>query len=564
MKRLFILIVYLLAATKVEAAGLAVYTGVLRYTNSSRVTLMRLFVIPKVHGPAPDIHMNLYLGGFDSNEMIPTYFDAVEVESDGSYVVSDKRNQYEGSPFKVPTLFLKKRVDGGLEGDLVSIENGIAANIDVIPGWSIREDMTQGKTLSSAFEGEYMASCHGYSPSRVVQLLELIATRFDMKDMAMVPGSDLTIKSVNYLGAMSCAPSMYPGATETNCGSFDRGNFDHYNNRLNLHLALNWQYSCQVSAEGDLDCEGPRRESCEFMRFKPPSASGLDVIGHPPTHVLSPVQSSASNIETSVGPCAELDGVSFGLLRHATTGLYQRVRLEARAREGSFNQEKGCQLIGAIKQHFNKFDDETIPPLTHVLSESWFVPSKGQGAIGASRVGGDAHITLERGDGYWKGLWYSSLFGYVGEVMFTKNPAIFPELALDQYVPSISGIFKQRPDHNISIERTISISGYPDTSDTSSFDPIRQVKLSGNLETTALDPNDDQGMSTLGGLEVITYNYFNGIATFLSPSAYYYMRVGWDKLDTKIITRRWGGNYMPVSWSWDFVRAYSPLTEPPK
>lgn len=520
-------------------------------------------MIPKVHSEIPDFHMNLYFGGFTTDEVVPTYFDSATIQSDGTYVISDRRNQNEGSPFRVPTLFIKKNTGGGFEGDLVSVENGIAGKIEVIPGWSINDEMIKDKFISPSFKGEYMATCRGYSPSRVTELLELVPTRFDMRDMALIPGSDLTIKAVNYLGALSCAPSMYPGATSTACGAFDRGNYDHYSNRLNLHLAMNWQYSCQVSREGDLMCEGPRRETCEFLKIQP-SPESIDLKGKSPEHHLSPLQPLPTSIETGTGLCADIDGTTFGLLRHASTGLYQRVRLEARAQELDIGSEKGCQLIGSIKQHFNKIDDEMIPPLTHVLSESWIVPSKGHGSIGASRVGGDAHLILEKVDGRWRGIWYSSLFGYVGEVTFTKNPAEFPALEPKDYVPSISGVFFQNPQHDISVTRKLSISGYPDTSDSSSFDPIRQTRMSGNLETTALDPNDEPGMSTINGLDLITYDYFSGIATLLSPSAYYFMRVSWDKLDTKVITKKWGSNYMPVSWTWDFVRWTDTVSEPEK
>jgi hypothetical protein len=465
--------------------------------------------------------------------------------------------------FAVPTIFIKKTADGGFEGDYVSIEDGIAGKLTVIPGWSLRDDMLKDKLVTPSFEGSYMAACSGYSASHVTELLELVPTRFEMKDMVQVPGADTTIKAVNYLGALSCAPSMYPDATETNCGSFDRGNFDHYKNRLNLHISLNWQYVCEVTPTGDLICEGPRRHSCEFSRFnRSADLPALDLKGTPSIHHLPPINHSETTVHTSTGPCAELDGVSFGLLRHGISGLYQRIRLEARTIEGQVGGQPGCQLVGSIKQHFNKIDDETIPPLTHVLSESWISPSEGEGNIGASRVGGDAHLLIKRINGNWQGDWYSALFGYVGEVILTKDPSQLPTLEESQYVPAIGGVFTQSPTNGINIRRVISISGYPDTSDTSSFDPIRQVRMSGILETTALDHNDDYGMSTLNSLDTISYNYFTGQASFVSPSAYYYVKVGWDKLVAKIITRKWGGNYMPPSWRWDFIRGEVTITNP--
>lgn len=558
----FILFLTIWISTALSAAEPEVYTGVLAYSNSSRVMLTRLFVIPKVHSSIPDFHVNHYLGGFNSNEVIPTYYDNASLQSDGSYVLTDKRSQYEGPTLRVPTLFIKKTADGGFEGDYVSIEDGIAGKLTLIPGWSLSDDMLKEKQVSPAFEGSYMAACTGYSANHITELLELVPTRFEMKDMVQVPGADTTIKAINYLGALSCAPSMYPDATETNCGSFDRGNFDHYKNRLNLHISLNWQYICQVTPIGDMVCEGPRRQSCEFTRFKKDSELGLaDLKGSPPNHHLPPIKATESTIPTSSSPCGELEGVTFGILRHATTGLYQRVKLEARAIEGQVGLQPGCQLVGSIRQHFNKIDDETIPPLTHVLSESWIAPFQGIGNIGASRVGGDAHLILNRVDGDWTGAWYSTLFGYVGEVVFTKDPRRLPDLEPNQYVPAIAGVFTQSPTHDIRIKRVVSISGYPDTSDTSSFDPIRQVRMSGILETTALDSNDDYGMSTINGIDTITYNYFSGQATFMSPSAYYFMQVGWEKLSTKIITRKWGGNYMPQSWTWDFIRGESTIKE---
>jgi hypothetical protein len=72
MKHLFWSIA-LLISSMAQAEEADVYTGVLAYTNSSRVMLCRLFVIPKGDSDIPDFHLNHYLGGFHSNEVVPTY-----------------------------------------------------------------------------------------------------------------------------------------------------------------------------------------------------------------------------------------------------------------------------------------------------------------------------------------------------------------------------------------------------------------------------------------------------------------------------------------------------------
>ena len=541
------------------AAQPDVYTGVLTYANTSRVMLTRIFLIPRSDSNIPDIHMNQYLGGFDSNEVTPTYFDRVSLQSDGTYVLSDKRSQDDNVPSRVPTIFLKKTAAGGFEGDYISIEDGIAGTVSLVKGWSIPDEMTKGKKISPSLEGDYMANCSGFQNSKVVQVMELVATRFESKDMALIPGADTTIKAVNYLGALSCAPSKFPNSVETSCGAFDRGNFDHYKNQLNLHVALNWQYSCEITDDGDLNCQGPKRETCEFLRFRNERDHPLDVVGSAPTFSLPLANPTSVEEEPATAPvspidCSGLNGVTSGILRHGLTGLYQRVKLEARAVESQSNGEQGCQLVGSIRQYFDKADERTIFPLTHVLSTSWFSPTTGVGRIGASRVGGDAQIILSRVGNEWRGHWFSRLFGYVGEVVFSKSPSLIEPKGEDEYVRSLSGVFTQQPQHGIDVKRVVSIIGYPDTSDTNSFDPVRQIKLSGNLETTAYDGNGDPGMQTTAGLDSITYNYFTGVATFIGPSAYYYAKMGPLGLVVKVIIKRWGGNYMPVTWTWDFVR----------
>ena len=240
------------------------------------------------------------------------------------------------------------------------------------------------------------------------------------------------------------------------------------------------------------------------------------------------------------------------MLRHATTGLFQRVILETRTLETTLNGVKACQFMGVLKLMFNAQDYPDVPAMSHVLGDSWYIPSTGLGRLSSPMVG-DAQVYFWRDGTKWRGNWYSKIYGYIGEL--TLGQSELPT-SLDEtiFVPSFTGIYNQSPQHNIRVERKLVVNAFGDTSDSHSFDASRQFKTSGSMETRVVDPNGEPGMDVFATLDTVTYNYFTGKVTFVGPNHYFKGTVKPNRLIVKTMTKKYGADYMPSSWTWDFLR----------
>ena len=542
-----------------------VYTGALHSTGSERSMLARMFVIPGGNNGPFEAHLILYHAGFDNREYVPIIFDKVDRQEDGSYLLTSTRMTGGGMPMRHPVVEISVPGDEVIEGIFDSGVQTRAGVLSLVKGWALAPNALAGRRVVPAFEGRYFGDCLGGPRSDMLTGLELFSTRSQLEDIAVMPATDTAVEANIYKGGTVCRdPDGFGHDKDLSCSGFWSGHYDLYTGKLNLFITPAWKWSCDFDEVNEvLTCDTPRfGRQCELYRLRDRQATPPDAVGKEPFGLgdTNPQMAQIKSVlrkkvpkpeaEPAKNSCADLRRKIPGLLNHNYTGLYQRVALDLVVLE---SKPGICKISGMIAQYFNKGVNYSNIPITHVIETMLYDLKEDVLRISSGPMG-DAVMILQRDGFNFSGYWYSRLFGLVGRVEFGEGIS-YSEIPEDSFVPSISGRYESPPQNNVRVQRSLNLAANTDGGDTRSFNPIRQLPITGLLKTEVISP-DGLGYGLQAAQEVrrLIYDYFTGRVTFQTGSAEFYGPVLRRGLDLRMVTTNDGARFIPFGVHWDYPR----------
>ena len=544
------------------------FTGVLKYKDEARVTLARIWLLRSTlqHGPSggkvPIVAaiVKLYLGGFDSKETFPLYYDSIKYDPlIGEIIFSESDLQRHDIKLRAPLLRMQFNADhSSLEGDWISPDEGPAGTLSVRRGWNLDKSILNGNTVTPSIRGHYIGSCLGQFSSRVLGGIEIVSRRSGFHEVMRKPGIDSSTRAVDYLGGSYCN-DPYKSEALISCGGFIGGNFNHYKQDLSLTFGGSWNWSCKHDDKTQsLSCSSPRYRRCE-LDIIGSDESALDQEGSIPKYQLpssflttsaeeQTIDRSAEKKTLGLNDCRKWNGKNKGILRHFNSGKYHHTFIQVTAlpidNTSPASNPSGavgapiCRLVGFLHFGFGVLMDQGMESI-HMAFDTVLHVNQDYITFEAGPQS-DMLVKLDLTGSVIKGIWFSKIYGPVGQVVFRPDLDL-SQLKGEDYVPELEGIYSQEKQKEKKLVRRLEVFSQRYAGEEMSFDPSRQISFVGSMKTLlheSIDIPDGYMLprSTVASLRQANYDYHTGELTLIAGSHLYHGDVFSDHLELRDMT----------------------------
>ena len=359
--------------------------------------------------------LSLYFGGFDSDEYISYHYDEVELNLLSGTLVFSQGDQ----DLTIETVVFQK------ESIVASVRSATGGNIGTL-NLTVDNSGHLGKSnFVTPLAGEYSGVCDGRQSYLNIQ------TYRSTSDTVRIGNPFGAYKVNGQFGATifdlcrSSKPCVVNQITD--------GSFNFFSGQLTLHGSKKTE-QCNVDRQGNIQCG-----SCKYRKHP------IEIINTKVWPFAKPFD-SISKYQTE-SPAYLKKGVFQGYLFHERRKIYQRMALNILSyQKGRGNQYTISSVANLFFGDFNsseiltyRFHDKPVN-----LLDNTFVLERTNSDV-------DAILKITSiGKNYLKGIWYSILFGRVGEFYVAKNSA--PEIISKYpFMNTISGNFNS-PNFKLDLD----------------------------------------------------------------------------------------------------------------
>jgi len=391
------------------------YVGVLEHETLQKEQLAKLDLISskdannnlKIQGI-----LTLHFGDFRSSEYVTYHYDKVVFDAINSTLTFDQENQEI-------TITTVKFNSTTFVGNVRSNTNGFVGKL------TLNKSLTAAPTLPliEPLWGEYKGNCHGIDQYLQVQT-------FRSKDDTHRAGNPFASYQISAQIAdpdeVICGNSGSEFDPTPRCvkGIYNSGSYDFFRDELLLSGSTGRTLSCSVQQNG-ITCD-----QCKMTRISKETAAPRALSWPKNVDAFPLARIPAGNI----GP---ISGEYYGYVFHEYLNQYQAAKVSIVSFQDP-SAPSGSLRISAVANLFfgdfkssevltYRFDERNFP----ILSQE-FVLSQPEADVDALlKVVSFAKDTI-------KGVWYSQLFGRVGEFILVKDqaPSLDPSASL---MPALKG-----------------------------------------------------------------------------------------------------------------------------
>lgn len=454
----------------------APYVGVLQNKLIDQEQLARLdFIVSRQEGNELRLMavLKLFFGAFESREYVSYRFDDVRYNLLSGQLVFDR-------PDQDATLVVTRFADGTLSGQLRSASAGDVGTLTL--GHS--DAAVSTRPLIQPVWGEYRGFCHGAN-----QRLQIQTSR----SSRILVGAGDPFAAYTLTAQLAVDGADVCIGTGSSCVSYtyNSGTYDFHKGELALFGRAD-QLSCRATATG-LSCTN----GCDFKRSSNEAATGTrHSVAR--TRAFWPKAPEPARDEPAAPAPATIQGEYRGYVHHELLGKYQAASLNIvsfQDPQGGGGNQLRLSAVGTL--FFGPHGSPESLPYRFV--EKSFGLTTPQVVFENAAAGIDAVIQVTSfADGEIKGIWYSQIYGRVGEFSMQKDG--LPSL------PANAQVFETIRGYYESPEWTLTLQAAR-TGEVGTFDPFCPLDFKGYMQMPMITAN----IEIAGG----SYDFYTGKMTLL-------------------------------------------------
>lgn len=441
-----------------------VYSGTVHNNKSNQDIRMRLFFLqqPKLGQAAPSTSVfgMLYFGAEGTHEYVSLYYDPINVNQANREIMLFRDDDARSR--RLPTISLKFNEDlSELKGVMVSQTESVVGPIALKNGW----DFGAGSYIDE-IGGIYDASdCKRTDgASMKFEEIEILPSRLHQEKLA----PEGMFGETNYVGNGLCNRLGH-----VNCLSFSSGSYNFIQGRVDLHQGtIDWV--CKRLASDDMECRNSIMKTCRIKRTHRLQAPTFQPVSNPSFEKFSWQNSVAA---TGTQDCSRWEGDFRGIMTHRLAGRQQYVDVRLNSfHSGTADGVNKCIITGSAKLYFavkgSKYSALTFPIINIEMNAA------NDAMVFHSDAYSDLALQLSIGaDNTMTGVWYSRLFGLVGNFNARKDEQLFESIDASRTIYSFEGIYTNAESKIFQLDLRAIEAGF----DKSSHDPFVQLKVQGNM-----------------------------------------------------------------------------------
>lgn len=389
------------------------YSGIFRHEGIKRDQLAKLdLILSREDGNTYLMKaiLTLQFGDFRSGEYVAYHFDNVKYYLLTGTFVFDQADQ-------PVTLVGKLASTGEFTGDFRSIYAGETGKLRLRIDGAVVPELP----LIEPVWGEYRGRCRSKVASGSVDTVLQLHTYRSTEGAGQVGNPFRSYKVKGFLGERSANGCLGGKADYCVWGNVHSGAYNFFENRLYVYNNYR-NLSCTPRPDG-LDCDG-----CDFLRRVSGETAEPRALT-PPATASGFHEAKAEGKSVVSGAIDSIQGMYRGYLHHEYLDRYQPARLSVLTFQDGSPEKPKLRLSAAATLYFGGFGSpESIS--YRFAERSYPMPLEvTQFLFDNADPSADVDAILEVttiGDGVVKGIWFSRLFGKVGDFALRKDapPAI--------------------------------------------------------------------------------------------------------------------------------------------
>ncbi len=473
---LALLITCVSATTAIGAPSFGRFSGTLQHAALGQQQLAKLdFVVSRQDSRELRLVgiLSVYFGDFSSTEYVTYHFDDVRYDLLNGTLIFDQ-------PDQDVTLVVRSFNGSRIEGELRSAVAGDIGRLTLNQGEAAHSTLP----LIQPVWGEYRGICRGISTR-----LQIQTTR--SSEGASGGGSPFGTYDITAQRAED-DPSGCLGTT-TSCvwNVYDSGSYDFHAGRLSLYGQAN-DLDCSVATDG-LTCN-----DCELRRWSREAVTATDH-GTPRQVASWPRAPEPGRDGTAVEtPVEGIQGEYVGYVHHERLDVFQPASVNIVTFQdsdpGSGTRQLRMSAVGTL--YFGPY--RSAESIAYRFDEQTYNLLSPQ--VVFQRVGSDVDAIVQvtsLANGEIKGVWYSLLFGRVGEFIMRKSGA--PEL------PSGAKVFEPVAARYDGPDWVLGLRVARESASDGSANPFSPLNFKGYMRMPQITPN----LPIAGG----SYDFYTGKMT---------------------------------------------------
>lgn len=383
------------------------FSGVFRHEKHRRDQLAKLdFILSREEGNTLVLKavLTLHFGDFRSAEYVSYHFDSVKLNVTTGTFIFDQADQ----PI---TLIGKLTGPSEFVGEFRSVHSDGAGTLRLNSDHPVTPELP----LMEPVWGEYRGKCRSKISGENVETVLQLHTYRSKEGAGQVGNSFRSYKVKGFLGEKT-EKGCLGGAGGNLCiwGNVRSASYNFFENQLFVYNSYR-NLSCSPQPEG-LKCDG-----CDFLKRASPETAE--------PRMMAPVASVSAFQETKpvgnpalAGSVASLQGSYRGYVHHEYLDIYQPAQLSVLTYQDPSGTAVELRMSAVGTLYFGGFDSPEA--IAYRFQTRSYVLQSSQFVFDNSEPSSDTDAILQvttLGNGVVRGVWFSRLFGRVGDFELRKG-----------------------------------------------------------------------------------------------------------------------------------------------